>query len=248
MPIYNTPLYYEIAFGFVDVKKQMDLFEKFIRMHSKVKVKRVLDIACGPSLQLRELAKRGYEAIGLDLNTQMLNYLEQKAKEDGIKIEIVKADMMKFKLKRKVDFVFIMMGSFRFADNDALLRHLDCVSNSLKKGGLYLIECMELDWLNFKQITWDMQREDIKVRTTYKLTPKDSLTQTTEISITLEVKENGKIKSFSEREIIKHVYPEEFLTLIRLNNKFEFLGWFERYEYKKLKKGSTDNIVLLRKK
>lgn len=53
--IYNQPKYYEIAFSFVDAKKQVELFERFIKKYSKVKVKKVLDIACGPALQLREI-------------------------------------------------------------------------------------------------------------------------------------------------------------------------------------------------
>ncbi|MEM2956566.1 MAG: class I SAM-dependent methyltransferase [Candidatus Pacearchaeota archaeon] len=248
MAIYNEPLYYEIAFSFVNAKKQADLFEKFIEKYSKVKVKRVLDIACGPSLQLRELAKRGYEAVGLDLSLQMLNYLKQKANEEGVKIETIKTDMTKFKLKKKVDFAFIMMGSFRFKNSESLLKHLDCVSNSLKKGGLYLIENMELDWLSFKPQSWVMKRDKIEVKTTYKLGQKDSLYQTSEENITLEVDDNGKKLKFVEKGIIKHVFPQEFLALIKLNNKFEFLGWFERFKFQKLRKGSMDNIVLLRKK
>ena len=65
MGIYEQPLYYEIAFSLFDVKKQIDAFEAIIAKFSKIKVKRFLDVACGPSLQLRELAKIGYEAVGL---------------------------------------------------------------------------------------------------------------------------------------------------------------------------------------
>ena len=64
--IYKEPRYYEIAFSFIDTRKQVDLFERFIRKYSRINVKRFLDIGCGPTLQLREIAKRGYEAIGLD--------------------------------------------------------------------------------------------------------------------------------------------------------------------------------------
>lgn len=248
MAVYKEPLYYEIAFSFVDAKKQVDLFEKFIEKYSKVKVKRVLDIACGPSLQLRELAKRGYEAVGLDLSPQMLDYLKQKAKEEGVEIEAIKADMTNFKLKKKVDFAFIMMGSFRFKNNEELLRHLDYVSNSIKKGGLYLIENMELDWPNFKPQSWVMKRNRIKVRIIYKLEQKDALSQTSEENIILEVDDHGKKLKFIERGIMKHVFPQEFLTLLKLNDQFKFIGWFERFKFKKLKKGRMDNIVLLRKK
>lgn len=248
MAVYNEPLYYEIAFSFVDARKQVDLFEKFIKEYSKVKVKRVLDIACGPSLQLRELGKRNYEVVGLDLSSQMLNYLKQKAKEEGVKIETIKADMMNFKMKKKADFAFIMMGSFRFQNNEELLGHLDCVANSLKKGGLYLIENLELDWLSFKPQSWVMKRDGIEVKTTYKLKRKDPISQTSEENLTLEVNDHGKKLRFVEKGIMKHVFPQEFLTLVKLNNEFEFLGWFERFKFKKLKKGSMDNIVLLRTK
>ena len=53
MPVYDEPLYYEIAFSFMDSAKQADLFEEFIEKHSGIEVKRFLDIGCGPVLQLR---------------------------------------------------------------------------------------------------------------------------------------------------------------------------------------------------
>lgn len=248
MAIYNEPLYYEIAFSFVNAKKQVDLFEKFIDKYSKVKVKKVLDIACGSSLQLREMAKRGYVTIGLDLSPQMLKYLKQKANEEGVKIETTKADMTNFRLKDKADFAFIMMGSFKFKNNEELSKHIDCVSNSLKKGGLYLIENMELGWLSFKPQNWVMERDGVKVKTTYKLEQKDALSQTSEENIILEVNDEGKKLRFIEKRIVKHVFPQELLAILKLNNRFEFLGWFERFKFKKLKKGNMNNIVLLRKK
>lgn len=49
MPVYDEPLYYESAFSFVDAEKQVDLFEKFIKAHSRIKVKKFPDIGCGPA-------------------------------------------------------------------------------------------------------------------------------------------------------------------------------------------------------
>ncbi len=40
--IYNQPKYYEIAFSFVDAKKQVELFEKFIKKYSEIEVKKIL--------------------------------------------------------------------------------------------------------------------------------------------------------------------------------------------------------------
>ena len=117
MEIYKHPLYYEVAFSFFDVRKQVDAFEAIIKKFSRIKVRRFLDIACGPSLQLREIAGRGYEAVGLDLVPEMLKYLAEKAKEDGLGIETVQASMFDFRLEKKVDFAFIMMGSLAFKSN-----------------------------------------------------------------------------------------------------------------------------------
>ena len=104
MTVYEQPQYYEIAFSFIDPKEQVDAFERLINKFSQIDVKKFLDIACGPSLQLREIVSRGYEAIGLDSSPQMLRYLDKKAKEVGRTIETVKADMTFFTLKEKVDF------------------------------------------------------------------------------------------------------------------------------------------------
>ena len=124
MEIYKQPLYYEIAFGFIDPKEQINNFERIIKKFSKTKVRRFLDIACGPSLQLREIARRGYEAVGVDLSPEMLTYLRRKAKEEGLKIETLQADMYGFKLTKEADFAFIMMGSLNAESNEKFLSHL----------------------------------------------------------------------------------------------------------------------------
>ena len=138
MEVYKQPLYYEIAFSFIDPKEQVDSFEKLIEKFSKIRVRRFLDIACGTSLQLREVARRGYDAIGLDSSPQMLKYLEEKAKEEGLKIETIQADVADFRLERKVDFAFIMMGSLDVESDERFLSHLDSVAASLKQGGSIL--------------------------------------------------------------------------------------------------------------
>ncbi len=38
--VYKNPHYYDIAFSFVDVKKQVDFFEMVISNFSKIKVKK----------------------------------------------------------------------------------------------------------------------------------------------------------------------------------------------------------------
>ena len=252
MTPYSQPLYYEIAFSFFDVKKQCDLIEKFIRKYSTVPVKRCLDIACGPSLQNRELARRGYHCIGLDKSRVMLNYLREKARENKLKIETVKSDMCDFtvgKIGGKVDLALMMMGSISLIEsNDRMLSHLESVARCLKKGGLYLIENAEADWAKedfFGSQTWTSERDGISIETTYKLELKDTLKQAAVATIILEVNDHGSEFYFEESRDIKIFFPQEFVALIEKCGKFEFLGWFEPDRMKKLSKAKENNLVVL---
>ncbi len=42
------------------------------------------------------------------------------------------------------------------------------------------------------------------------------------------------------------IFPQELKTLIELNSKFEFLGFFQRNKVKKLKKANMENGQSLR--
>ena len=250
--IYNQAKYYEIAFSFINPRKQADLFEKFSKKYGKIEMKAVLDVACGTALQLREMAKRGYKATGLDANSRMLDYLKEKALVDDLKIETIKADMNNFKLRQKVDFAYIMMGSIIYTKNNELfLSHLESVSDSLKSGSLYLIENLAMNWSDSKFLkpqSWTMRKDGIRVKTTYKITLKDPLRQIVSQSIMLEIDDNGEKKKLIDETDLKVVFPEEFKLLIEKNGKFEFIGFFEREKVKLLKNISSNNIVLLRRR
>jgi len=255
MEIYKQPLYYEIAFSFVDPKEQVDNFEKIIRRFSKIRVNSFLDIACGPSLQLREIAKRGYEAIGLDLYPEMLEHLRKKARDEGLKIKTVQADMYDFKLKTKADFAFIMMGSLDADSNEKFLSHLDSVAASLKPGGLYFIQNLCLDWTQSREQSWTMERNGITVKTSFELHFKDILNQIYTEKTEMEVNDHGQTSKFIQEEDLKFIFPQEFKTLVKLNGKFEFLGWWKGNcnawhldQPLENVKDLGDNMVLLRRK
>ncbi|MCL5035481.1 MAG: class I SAM-dependent methyltransferase [Chloroflexi bacterium] len=252
MQTYNRPLYYEIAFGFVNPKEQVDLFEKLIKKYGEAKAGRFLDIGCGPGLQLLELAKRGHEAVGLDKSAAMLGYLRKKAKREGLRIETIRADMTDFKLTKKGCFAFIMMGTIGYFKSSLdFLKHLDSVGNSVQKGGLYFIENFALDWADknlFEPQVWTMEKDGIKVRTTYKIELKDTLKQVVTETLEFVVDDHGKKLNFGHKIDKKIIFPQEFLALVESNKKLEFIGWFEHNGMKPLKKAWMDNYILLRRK
>lgn len=250
--IYRRPEYYEIAFSFVDQARQVRVFEKFIKKFSKRKVHRVLDIACGTALQLRELAKQGYEAYGLDASAEMLSYLKQAAHQEKLAIHTICADMTHFTIPRSFDFAYIMMGSIVYVKSDErFLTHLDSVAKVLRPGGLYLIENIPLSWSRpdfFKPQRWSMKRDGISVKAFYQISPHDPLRQIVTQTISLNVNDHGKRMTITDLDQIKLIFPEEFKTLVAQNGKFEFLGFFMRDAVRPLKSDDRGNIALLRRK
>jgi len=249
---YNKPEYYELAFSFVKPKKQAELFESFIKKFSKVKVNRVLDIACGPAVQLREMSKRGYQGVGLDANVKMIGYLQTVIDQQKLNIQAIKGNMTKFKLRQKVDFAFIMMGSIiYFKSNKEFLSHLNSLAQVLKKGSLYVIENYPLNWQSKKfwqPKTWTTKKADLSIKTYYNLILKDPKQKKVEQELKFEVKDGKLKKVFKEKIILKLIPPDELEKLIKQNNKFEVLGYFEHTQVKKLKVFKPLNYVVLRKK
>jgi len=254
--LYKHPRYYEVAFSFFDVREQVDCFEKIIRKFSKVKVRRFLDVACGPSFQLRELARRGYACVGLDSSAEMLAYLREKAFEEDLKIETVQADMCNFGLEEKVDFAFIMMGSLAVESDAKLLSHLDSLAACLKRGGLYFIQNKAVDWTGSGEQCWTMERNGITVKTCWSTEWKDLVSQVYLEKIVTEIDDHGRKMKFEDGEKLKFVFPQEFKTLVKMNGRFELLGlwegtesvWFLDKPLERSKSPSNINMALLRRK
>ncbi|MFH1074180.1 MAG: class I SAM-dependent methyltransferase [Candidatus Firestonebacteria bacterium] len=252
MSIYREPLYYEIAFNFINPSRQINLFKSFIKRYSKIKTSSFLDIGCGPSPQLLELAKRGYKCTGLDLCPNMLKYLIRKAKKAGFSIETKKANFINFKLKKQFDFAMIMMGTIGYIDStEKLVSHLKSTAKVLKPGGLYLIEnfrTVRSKEHSFSPQTWKIKRRGIFVKVFYKIDVKDRARGLETETILLEVEDHGKKHFLKQKADIKIFSPIEFFEALNKTKDFEFLGWFDRKTLRSTKLPKIGNYTLLRRK
>ena len=103
--------------------------------------------------------------------------------------------------------------------------------------------------------SWTMERDGIKVKTTFEISFKDTLNQIYTEKMTLEVNDKGEVKKFVQQKDLKFIFPQEFKLLIKMNRKFEFLGWWKGncntwhldQPLEKVK-SIEDNMVLLRRK
>lgn len=252
LDLYDYPFYYEVAFGFRDIGREVDFFEQCIKKFSKIAVKKVIDIECGPSPYMLELSKRGYAYAGLDVSRPMLNYSLEKARKAGIKIKTIHTDMRNFKTKEKFDFAFCMLGSIAIESNSDFLSHLDSVASCLRSGGLYLIDAsINFDWTSLGSQSWTVLKNGLTVNVTWEQVSINLVEQKIIDRLIAEVIENGKRKIFKTEKMDKILFPQEFLELIGKNGKFEFVGWYNNFSLEEpLEKATRISrpITLLRKK
>lgn len=231
MSLYESPYYYDVAFSFRDTRKEVDFFEQCIKNFSKIKVKKVLDVGCGPSPYLLELAKRGYVFTGLDKSEKMLEYSVEKAEKAGIKIKTIHADMRNFKCKERFDFAFCMLGSIAIESNDEILSHLTAVSNCLNKGGLYLTDSVaNFNWVQLSKESWTILKEGLTINVTWEEIPVNLVEQKVFERCIVEVIEDRETKVLKEETILKVTFPQEFLELVNRNKQLEFIGWYNNFD------------------
>jgi SAM-dependent methyltransferase len=229
--VYDNPFYYDIAFSFRDISKEVDFFQKCIKNFSKTKVKKVLEVGCGPSPYMVDLTRRGYAFTGLDLSKPMLDYSLEKARKSGIKIATIHADMRNFEAKEKFDFAFCMLGSVTVESNEDFLSHLDSVAACIKSGGLYLIDAaVQFDWTRLGSDSWTVIKNGLTVNVAWSTSAVNYIEQKVMNRLVIEVVEDKRTRVFKTEKMDKIVFPQEFLELVEKNGNFEFLGWYNNFD------------------
>lgn len=249
MQVYDNPKYYEIAFSFRNISKEVDFVEQLIKQCSKIPVETFLEIASGNSPHMQELRKRGYGYIGLELNDEMVVYARDKIKQLNLSAQIIQGDMIEFSLPRTVDCVLLFLGSFYIKSDEEFRSHLNSVAKVLKDGGLYILDGVVSFYPEDIRVqSWEMREENIKITTTYKPEWVDEKEKIMKASITLDVEENGFSKRIEHEEIRKMYSADEFISKAEQTGQWEHAGSFGDFNMAhKPRKGGRNTLVLKKK-
>ncbi len=113
-----------------------ELFEQY-----GAKPAMIADLGCGTGSFCLEMAKRGYEMIGIDQSVEMLSCAKQKALVAGADILWLNQDMSSFELYGTVDAITCLMDSVNYVTYKKDLRRLfKLVNNYLNPGGLFVFD------------------------------------------------------------------------------------------------------------
>ena len=231
MEAYRYPHYYAIALAPSDPGREVDFFKTAIERFSRTGVHRVFELGAGTAPYLEEWHKRGYRYCGLDLSPAMIEFAREKAQRCGIEAEFVLGDMRE--LDRDLgpfDLAYVLLGSLYVRSNREFLDHLDRMAAALAEGGLYLLDSFV--WFrifhDYKR-SWTRRRGGVTVHTRYRAELTDPVAQTYDECLTFTVDDHGKEVVINGRVPVKIFFPQEFLSLIELSGRFEFIGWYNDF-------------------
>lgn len=145
-PLYNQLVsYYELLEG-RDWEHEVGLVSSVMKEHS---CRSVIDLGCGTGLHVRELAKAGFDATGIDISVQNVKYARERAAEDRVGARYVRGSYFDYRPRKKFDSAICLNWSIPVRD-DQIRKFLDNTSSLLRVGGLLIF-----DYEKISEIVWD---------------------------------------------------------------------------------------------
>lgn len=119
----------------------------------------VLELGCGTGTVTRMLAKEGYECVGLDMSEDMLSIASEKTFEEGTQVIYTCQDMRDFEVPYESDAMISIGDSMNYItsvpDLECVFR---CVSENLKKGGVFIFDLKTIHFLRIYLLRIHMLR------------------------------------------------------------------------------------------
>jgi SAM-dependent methyltransferase len=138
---------YPLMFDEARFEAATDQVEKILSL-TEFGGRNVLDLCCGPGRHAILLAKRGFNVTGVDRTRFLLEKAKARAEQEGVQVEWVEQDMRDFVRPQAFDVVLNLFTSFGyFNDKSEDLRVLRNINESLRDGGVFLIDVIGKEYL-----------------------------------------------------------------------------------------------------
>ncbi len=104
---------------------------------------KIMDVPCGRGRISIELAKRGYQVIGVDFAEEAIKTANAKKQEEQVEVEFHQFDMREIHWESEFDVVVCLFGSFGYFSDEDNEKFVKAVSKSLKPDGWFLMDSIE---------------------------------------------------------------------------------------------------------
>ena len=237
--VYRYPRYYDIGYRW-NTEAECEFIEACLKAHGPPEGKRLLDIGCGAGRHMIALAKRGYAMTGVDIQPEMVAYVQEAAKRAKVPVAASVDDLQHLTINGTYDLAYCVMDTFRFLlTNEQIIAHLRAVGDRLAPGGLYLTDFWvprQWDQIGSEIHQWEQTEGDLTVRVFYLQHPEsaDPVTQTFEDELVFEIQKNGHTEEIrGGRTRTRLIMPQEFKALIQASGCFELLSTHGEFDLEK---------------
>ena len=106
----------------------------------------VLDIACGTGAHVLELAKLGYQCVGIDLTSEMIQVAKKKSRAHDLAMEFLIGDMCAYQLDRKFDAVLGLYSLTSLISDGDFHAGLASARRAVWDGGFFYFNLLNVDF------------------------------------------------------------------------------------------------------
>lgn len=107
----------------------------------------ILDLACGTGRHAIEMTQRGYKVVGFDLSLAMLAKAADEAQDRNQRLNFVQGDMREMTFDETFDGIYSWNTSFGYFEEEKNSLVISKVHKALKKGGQFLLDVVNRDFL-----------------------------------------------------------------------------------------------------
>ena len=226
---YDAPGYWDLAFS-DETPYEADFIEAAASRYLKRVPQRILEIGCGGGRQAVELSRRGHDVIGFDLNQSCVAWTQRQLQRRRLSAEIFLGDMSCFKLHRPVDLAHCLVNTFRhLLTEEAARQHLECVADSLRPGGIYLLgfHLLPPDAAEEDCERWTIKHRNTRVTTTIRVLDFSRRRRIETVRFSLKVTTPTKAVRLSTDHQLRIYRADQFQSLLRSVPAFKLLDVFD---------------------
>ncbi len=218
--------YYDSLTANIDYKKRADYFHSIIGKFKTTEGSILLDLACGTGSISEEMAKIGYDVIGVDYSDEMLGIALDKKFDSGLNIQYLCQDMRKLDLYGSMDVTICALDSINHLNNIKDVKKVfENVALFSEPDGLFIFDINTLYKHRNILANNTFTYETDKVFCVWENT---LIPETDEVKMNLEffeLEENG-LYSRSSDSFSEKAYSEDDIESLLKESGFEILGKF----------------------
>lgn len=216
--------YYDELTANIDYRKRAEYFNAIVKKFKTTENNILLDLACGTGSISEEMAKLGYDVIGVDNSQEMLGIAIEKKFSSGLNIQYLCQDMRNIDMFGTIDITVCALDS---------INHLSCIDDVRKVfekvslfseyNGLFIFDVNTL--YKHRKILAD-NTFTYETDNVYCIWENSLNKDTDEVRMNLEffeLEENG-LYSRSSDCFSEKAYSEETIEKLLAETNFEIIG------------------------